>query len=102
MFAAAGLNATRGNIPIERRMVYGINISGQEMGAVEGKLDVWIPVKKLAESTQVDEIAIRVYLESHHPPIGGASGDCRHREAGRLGYIERRKEGSVDKGAERK
>lgn len=67
-WAEAGENASRAGLSINRRMVYGINVSAQEMGAPAGELDVWIPVRKLAEATQVDEATIRSTLEKQNPP----------------------------------
>jgi hypothetical protein len=51
-----------------QRTVFGIDASGQQLGAPTGQLDVWIPVPKLAEAMTVGETTIRDTLEKLRPP----------------------------------
>ncbi len=52
--------------PVER-FVFGIDVSGKQLGAPSGQLDVWIAVSKLAEATAVDNATIRETLDKLSP-----------------------------------
>jgi endonuclease NucS-like protein len=45
------------------RMVLGLNVSGDRCSTPKGQLDVWIPVKSLAEISGSDEPSIRKFLQ---------------------------------------
>jgi hypothetical protein len=48
------------------RMVTGLNVAGVRCLTPKGQLDVWIPVKSLAEVSNADELVIRKFLQSFH------------------------------------
>ena len=51
------------------RSVFGINVSGARKSTPDGQLDVWIPVKNLAEAVAQREDAVRGLLKSHFQVI---------------------------------
>jgi hypothetical protein len=56
-------------------MIFGVNVSGQQMNAPPGELDVWIPVTRLAASTGIDPAEVRETLEK----LGGLSGTTQEK-----------------------
>ena len=46
------------------RMVTGLNIAGVRCSTPKGQLDIWIPVKSLAEVSNADEPGIRKFLQN--------------------------------------
>lgn len=55
------------------RMVMGLNVSGDRCATPEGQLDIWIPVKSLAEISGCDEPGIRKFLQNFSQ-VGTQSG----------------------------
>lgn len=49
----------------KHRMVMGLNIAGDRCSPLKGELDVWIPVKSLAEISDRDEMTIRKVLQQY-------------------------------------
>jgi hypothetical protein len=48
------------------RSLFGVNISGERKATPVGQLDVWIPIKNLAEVTNQDESVIRTAIGEAH------------------------------------
>jgi hypothetical protein len=66
----------------ERRMVYGVNVSGQLANAPEGQLDIWVRTDKLAEVSGVPEKTIKQRFSTHFSPFA----------AGRMDFVIRIKD----------
>lgn len=64
-FRYLGTSAAR-----QRRVVFGINVAGQPQKSPHGQLDVWIPVKSLAEVTGGSEEDVRTSLRQQ-PVVRG-------------------------------
>ena len=66
----------------ERRMVYGVNVSGQLANAPEGQLDIWVRTDKLAEVSGVPEKTIKQRFSTLFSPFA----------AGRMDFVIRIKD----------
>ncbi len=56
-------------------MVFGVNVAGK-YNPPSGQLDIWIPMKSVAEATGVPENQIREILRDQHPVFDLQTIDC--------------------------